>query len=629
MATLQELEQALIRADAAGDMDAARQLAAAVKAARADSANQIPGAQVPGTTAQPAEPGIGQQILGAGEALLTAGTGAIGGSIGMVGGAARGLGEAIVYDKFGTPEGANIVEQRAAQGAQALTYAPRTQAGQEIVQGAAKVIGQVAPPVLPILAAPGQIAQSVRAAAPVALAAGQRAAAPIKQGIQSAAQAVQTRMPTKTAGGSMGAAGVEMETLRRTRANELPVPMGDQMTKGMATRDFDWQRFEKETAKDPELGAPIRERMSDMQTKMRQNLDAFVDATGSEATDLRGAGIKVNDALRASLAKAKIKERALYKEAEKAGEMEAPVSTAPLVQFIKDNDSFNAPELSGATLGVVERELVRLGGAKRVNGELVPTELPLKDVELVRRGVNAAIQSKQDNKTNMMTGIKAKEVIDKMTDGAGGDMYKRARAARAQRAKDFENVAIVSNLLGTKRGSTDRAIALEDVVRKAVIEPSTSLDQLKHLGGNVLKKTPEGRQAWRELQGATIGYIRDEAYKGVTTDQAGNRVLSAANLDRAISNLDKTGKLDYMFGKKGAEQMRTLNDVAKEVFTAPPGVINTSNTASVLMTALDTMGTWGVTGVPVPAIQALRSTKKLVEQRATKRKIQEALGAQQ
>jgi hypothetical protein len=629
MATLKELEQALIRADAAGDMDAARQLAAAVKAARADSANQIPGAQIPGTTAQPKEPGVGQQILGAGEALLTAGTGAIGGSIGMVGGAARGLGEAIVYDKFGTPEGANIVEQRAAQGAQALTYAPRTQVGQEIVQGAAKVIGQVAPPVLPILAAPGQIAQSVRAAAPVALAAGQRAAAPIKQGIQSAAQAVQTRMPAKTAGGSMGAAGVEMETLRRARANELPVPMGDQMTKGMATRDFDWQRFEKETAKDPELGAPIRERMSDMQTKMRQNLDAFVDATGSEATDLRGAGIKVNDALRASLAKAKIKERALYKEAEKAGEMEAPVSTAPLVQFIKDNDSFNAPELSGATLGLVERELVRLGGAKRVNGDLVPTELALKDVELVRRGVNAAIQSKQDNKTNMMTGIKAKEVIDKMTDGAGGDMYKRARAARAQRAKDFENVAIVSNLLGTKRGSTDRAIALEDVVRKAVIEPSTSLDQLKHLGGNVLKKTPEGRQAWRELQGATIGYIRDEAYKGVTTDQMGNRVLSAANLDRAISNLDKTGKLDYMFGKKGAEQMRTLSDVAKEVFTAPPGVINTSNTASVLLTALDTMGTWGVTGVPVPAIQALRSTKKLVEQRATKRKIQEALGAQQ
>jgi len=195
-----------------------------------------------------------------------------------------------------------------------------------------------------------------------------------------------------------------------------------------------------------------------------------------------------------------------------------------------------------------------------------------------------------------------------------------------QRARDFENVAIVSNLLGTKRGSTDRAIALEDVVRKAVIEPSTSLDQLRHLGGVVLKKTPEGRAAWAELQAATVRHIRDEAYKGVTTDTNGNRVLSPAALDRVITNLDKTGKLDYLFGKKGAEQMRTLNDVAKDVFTAPPGAVNTSGTASVLLTALDTMATFGTTGLPVPAVQALRAAQKSVKDRATKRKIQESLG---
>jgi len=330
--------------------------------------------------------------------------------------------------------------------------------------------------------------------------------------------------------------------------------------------------------------------------------------------------------LRASLAQAKNKERVLYKQAEKAGEMEAPVSTAPLVAFLRENDSFNSPELSGATLGLVERELIRLGGARRVGGELVPNEMPLKDVELVRRGVNAAIQARQDNNTNMMTGVQAKQVIDSMTDGMGGEAYKRARAARMQRARDFENVALVQNLLGTKRGSTDRAIALEDVVRKSVIEPSTSLDQLRHLGGVVLKKTPEGRAAWSELQAATVRYIRDEAYKGVTTDTNGNRVLSPAALDRVITNLDKTGKLDYLFGKKGAEQMRTLNDVAKDVFTAPPGAVNTSGTASVLLTALDTMATFGTTGLPVPAVQALRAAQNAVKERATKRKIQESLG---
>jgi hypothetical protein len=325
------------------------------------------------------------------------------------------------------------------------------------------------------------------------------------------------------------------------------------------------------------------------------------------------------------VAQAKAKERVLYKAAEKSGEMEAPVSTAPLIQFLKENDSFNAPELSGATLGVLERELVRLGGASRVNGQLVPGQIKLKDMELVRRGVNAAIKSKQDNNTNMMTGVKAKEVIDSLTDGVGGDLYKRARTARMQRAKDFENVTLVSNLLGTKRGSTDRAIALEDVVRKAIIEPSTSLDQVKHLGGVLLKKTPQGQQAWKELQGATLQYIRDEAYKGVTRDAAGNQVISPANLNRAITNLDKTGKLDYLYGKKGAEQLRTLNEVAQDVFTAPPWAVNSSNTASALLMSLDTLATFGTTGLPVPALKVLTEARKAMKNREVRIKVNEAL----
>jgi hypothetical protein len=225
----------------------------------------------------------------------------------------------------------------------------------------------------------------------------------------------------------------------------------------------------------------------------------------------------------------------------------------------------------------------------------------------------------------MMTGVKAKEVIDAMTDGAGGDLYKRARAARMQRAKDFENVALVSNLLGTKRGSSDRAIALEDVVRKAIIEPSTSLDQVKHLGGVLLKKTPQGQQAWKELQGATLQYIRDEAYRGVTRDAAGNQVISPANLNRVISNLDKTGKLDYLYGKKGAEQLRTLNEVAQDVFTAPPGSVNTSNTASALMMALDTLGTFTTTGLPVPALKVISEARKAMKSREIRKKVDEAL----
>jgi hypothetical protein len=620
MATLQQLEQALIRADAAGDMDAARQLAAAVKAARQESANQIPGAQVPGSLPQPESPGFMDKVVGAGETALTMATGATGGMLGMVGGAARGVGEMIVHGQYGTPEGANTVERNAMMGAQALTYAPRTQAGQDMTQAVGKAVGDVLPPVLPMVGQAGAITQGIKATAPVAAVAARRAAAPVVTAAQNAAQRVQTALPNGGPGpASIGAAQVEAGLLRQSKANELPIPM--KLTQGQKTRDYGQQQFERETAKDVDVGAPIRGRMSQQQAQMRQNLDAFVDGTGAEGADLRSAGVKVNDALRSMVAQAKARERVLYKEAEKAGELSAPVNMAPLADYLNKNRAGrqSAPILwtIAESIGVQE-----IGKGSLADGSIVAGAATLKQAEEIRKTVNRFVKSNDPN--DVRIGTEIKEVIDTITDGAGGDIYKKARGARAQRARDFENVSLVSNLVGTKRGSSDRAIALEDVVRKSIIEPSTSLDQTKHLG-LLLKKTPQGQQAWRELQGATIGYIRDEAYKGVSRDAAGNQIISPAALNRTINNLDKTGKLDYVFGKKGAEQLRILNEVAQDTFTAPPGSVNTSNTASALLMSLDTLATFGTTGLPVPAVRALTEMRKAMKNRETRKKVDEAL----
>jgi hypothetical protein len=619
MATLKELEQALIRADAAGDMEAARQLAAAVKAARQESANQIPGSQVPGTTPQAPEPGIGDRLLGAGETAITMAAGATGGMIGTVGGAVRGFGQAVVANKFGTREGADMIEQSAAQGAQALTYAPRTQSGQQMVQAVGEA-AQVLPPVIPMMAATqGGITQGIKAAAPMAALAARRAAAPVVTAAQRVGQAVR---PAENAmgPGSIGAAQVAEGTLRQAKANELPVPI--QLTQGQKTRAYGQQQFERETAKQPDVGAPIRERMEKQQAQMRQNLDSFVDATGAEATDLRGAGVKVNDALRSMVAQAKAKERVLYKQAEKAGELSAPVDMAPLADYLNQN---RAGRQSAPILGTIadSMKVQEIGGGSIADGTVMAGAATLKQAEEIRKTVNRFVKSNDPNDVRIGTEIKG--VIDTITEGAGGDIYKQARTARMQRAKDFENVTLVSNLLGTKRGSSDRAIALEDVARKAIIEPSTSLDQVKHLGGVLLKKTPQGQQAWKELQGATLGYIRDEAYKGVTRDSAGNQVILTKALNRTITNLDKSGKLDYVFGKKGAEQLRTLNEVAQDVFTAPPDSVNTSNSASALLLSLDTLATFGTTGLPVPAVRALAEMKKAMQNRQTRKKVEEAL----
>jgi hypothetical protein len=628
MATLQELEQALVNADKAGDLDAAQRLAAVLVQARQDVKNQIPDSTVPGTTPEYVEPSLGEKIVGAGEAALTIGTGAVGGTAGLIGGTLKGLAEQILSGQFGSQEAANLVQKSAMQGAQALTYAPRTQSGQEQVQAVGEVLQSV-PPVIPVVGPIGAVAASTKMAAPVVAATAGRVAVPVVQATKRAGQAVAkvvepiipgaaAKKPTPGTPGSGGAAGVDLATLRQAKAEELPVPI--KLTEGQKTRQFEQQRFERETAKLPEVGAPIRERFATQNKQLQQNLETFIDMTGAEAPDLRSIGLTVDKALRDRAARDKTRIRTLYKEAEKAGEMEAPVKLDTVVQHLVDN----APEAEVANvLKATRAKALQLGVATETpDGTLVARPVTLKTAELFRRSIGGATNAEP---TNIMQASTMRGLIDASTEGLGGNMYKQARSARARFANDYENIGLVKNLLGQKRGSNDRAIAMEDVLRRSVIDPSTSLDTVRQVRRLLQTEGPNGQQAWKELQGGTLKFLRDEATKGVGRDELGNPILSPTQLDRVVSQLDKSGKLDFVFGKKGAEQLRTINDVAKDVLTSPPGSVNTSNTASVLAGMMD-IAISGTAGVPAPIMTSFRLLTKGIKDAKTRSRVKQALG---
>lgn len=631
MATLQELEQALVNADKAGDLDAARRLAAVLVKARQDTTNQIPDTVVPGTTPEYVEPSVGEKIVGAGEAALTIGTGAVGGTAGLIGGTLKGLAEQILSGQFGSQEAANLVQKSAMQGAQALTYAPRTQSGQEQVQAVGEVLQNV-PPVIPVIGPIGAVANSAKMAAPMAAATAGRVAAPVvaatKRAGQTVAKAVEpiremmpgatAKKPTPGTGASGGSAGVDMATLRQAKADELPVPI--KLTEGQKTRQFDQQRFERETAKLQGVGEPIRERFATQNKQLQQNLETFIDMTGAEAPDLRSIGLTVDKALRDRAARDKTRIRTLYKEAEKAGEMEAPVKLDTVVKHLVDN----APEAEVANvLKATRAKALQLGVATEApDGTLVAQPVTLKTAELFRRSIGGATNAEP---TNIMQASQMRSLIDASTDGLGGNMYKQARAARARFGSDYENIGLVKNLLGQKRGSNDRSIAMEDVLRRSVIDPSTSLDTVRQVRRLLQTEGPNGQQAWKELQGGTLKFLRDEATKGVGRDELGNPILSAGQLDRVIGQLDKSGKLDFVFGKKGAEQLRIINDVAKDVLVAPPGSVNTSNTASVLAGMMD-IAISGTAGVPAPVMTSFRLLTKGIKDAKTRARVKQALG---
>jgi hypothetical protein len=572
----------------------------------------------PGVIERAPDPTLGQQVVGAGETALALGTGATGGSIGMIGGTLKGLAEQLLSGNFKQGDVNNLVEKAATEGAEALTYAPRTQAGQEQTQAVGEALAPLAA-VAPMAAELGAIAQGARAAAPAARAAIGEVAAPIQRGARQITEAIRpASAEAQTGARSGGAAAVEAGALRQAKAEELPVPI--KLTEGQKSREFGQQRFERETAKDPELGEPIRQRFEDQNLKLQQNFDAFIDATGAETSDLRSVGQSVDKALRSRAASDKNKIRTLYKEAEKTGEMESPVTLEGLVKHIDES----GPEAEVANvLKAAKAKAIQLGVATEgPDGKLTPQPVSLKNAELFRRSINGATNAEP---TNIRQASIMKGLVDEATDGAGGEAYRKARAARSRFAKDYENVGLVKNLIGQKRGSNDRAIALEDVVRRAVIEPSTSLDDVRQVRRLLQTEGPSGQQAWKELQGATLNYIKEEALKNVARDQQGNAIVSPAQLDRAIQKLDKNGKLDFVFGKKGAEMLRTVNDVAKDILVAPPGAVNTSNTASVLAGLMD-IAISGTSGVPAPIMTSLRLATKSIKDAKTRARVRKALG---
>lgn len=132
------------------------------------------------------EPTLGEKALGVGEAALTTATGAVGGTLGMIGGTFQGLIDEIRTGEFGSNEAANRIEAKANELMSALTYAPRTEQGQEYVKGIGEAGAQLAP--LAGLSGPlAQAGQLSKAAAPQARA----VIAPVAQKAAQAAKPAQ------------------------------------------------------------------------------------------------------------------------------------------------------------------------------------------------------------------------------------------------------------------------------------------------------------------------------------------------------------------------------------------------------------------------------------------------------
>lgn len=597
------------------------------------------------------EPSLADKALGLGETALSAATGATGGTIGMIGGTIGQVGREILSGDFGTPEAAQRISQNAAEGAADLTYAPRTQTGQEYTQALGEIseplvaltpalselalAGQAARATAPI--AQGQAIRAGQAIAPIAERAGQAVQRPIQataNAVRSGAQKVGEMVGMRTpelegpAPANAGAAQVDQATIRQALSQDLPYPV--QLTEGQMTRDPAQLKFEVETAKNAELGAPLRQRQEEQHQVMQHNLDAFIDMTGAQATNMREAGLSVDKALQKQLEATKNKVRVAYAKADKSEEAQYPVDLSQPVKNGEDSlsvlDYLNSqPNLKSTPIIADAKSIaVNLGIAKEDGaGNLIPDHPTVKQMETWRSELN---QNTNAEAPNIRQTAILKNMIDQHVEPVAGQLYKAARLERKKMADHWENRSIIKDLTLNKTGTDDRRVALEDIQKRIIHDGS--LDDLRVAKRTLLTSGEEGRQAWRDIQGQTLQEIKNAATAGVAPDGQGNQMVSAAALNKAIKRLDDAGKLDYVFGHQGAEQLRAVNDLSKTLFTTPTSAaINHSNTSANLMQGL--MGLdivmSGLSGFPAPVATALRLATKHIKDNKVRARITKAL----
>lgn len=590
MATLAQLEEGVKKAYEAGNMDYARILGAELVRARGDKVNQIPGMQVQGTTAaeNEPEPTLIDKAVGTGEAALSTLTGLTGGTIGMAGGTVAGIAKSIKEGTFGTQKGVQDAEQMAMRGAQALTYEPRTQSGQE----QAAVVGGAMQNLVPLAGVAAELGALQAAAKPSAV----QAVNAVRTGAKQAGAAVIERLPTRAiqeptpqpgmvSVGSAATNPIEQaraiaakaspqlqaavedvikrkEPLNLTaienhaQAETLPVPM--RMSKGQATQDPILISEEiNARGKNPEFVALFDEQNKGLidnvnAIKEKAAPDVYMQSVNEHGDALISAYEALDNQLQTQV-------RANYKALEQANNGKFPLDTQAFVKAAEENLT------------------------KKNRNHFLPAEVR-SIVNQYKDGLEMDFNGFEELRTILASEARK---ADRAGDGNRAAAVGAVRKALEELPMSKESEAL-KILADAARASAKQRFDMikSDSAFKSVLDGKAAADTFitKHVinadSGKVetmlrnLSFDPTNRQV---AASAAVNWLKQAAKVG--NDEG---TFAQASFNNAMSKLGK--KLDLLLDQENANSIKQLGDVARKIKQQPSGsFVNNSNTATALI----------------------------------------------
>jgi hypothetical protein len=532
--------------------------------------------QIPGTITLPPKPekesSFMARVAGLPETAATIISGGASGLAGQVAG--------IFGGKLGQGPNVKLAEKVTETG----TYRPTGEGAQANIQA----LGNLAPNLpafIPVVGQAGQIAQTANALA--------ARAAPTAQRVAQTVQNALVRTPEPQMAGG-GAALTQEALMRAERAQRQGIPL----TKGEQLQSLAQQQLEQDLIKsgEPKLVAPLTNLKQQQQEAIGRQFQKLTEATGAQMADtdpifLREIGKIVDKPLMAEYQRSFNNFKNKYKLADTSGETLAPAPYKPIIDFIESKTVTEREKLD-PVLSAVAEQLVRNDpeGTKTV-----PVRTMDDIYQLVGKYPNSA-HSKE-----------IKNLIDQATEGVGGDLYREARAARKQFAKEFEDVSAVAGLVSSK--GEDRKVRISGIFNDVVLD--SSLEDLQSITKLLKRAGPEGERAMSELKGQTVQWL-----KGQATGISG--ITKADSLRRAIDKLEIEDKLTELFGKSGREEILDLRDTIKDALVKKSGAENTSNTANAVLRGLEKMSAFRIPGAKTLAEMKQGSiTKQQAKEAAT------------
>ena len=392
---------------------------------------------------------------------------------------------------------------------------------------------------------------------------------------------------------SVGAAELSAGQLRQAKARELLDPID--LSRDQYTRNFADVNYAREKAKDAVTGEAFRQKYANDNQKLINNLNLEIAETGAQKTGIDRSQLGedfvkvINDYKNVR----KLEKDNAYAKADQAGETLQQVPYKQILDYIENIKTKRPTQYEqNPILKMVEEDL-------KANDQGKAGSVNLRQLEDVRALINAETEY---GTSNGFHGGKIKDAIDTITKDAGGTLYQEARALNSRYMKEFDENPAIANVTAIKPRTTERRVPIETLVEDSMLKGPRS--RVEEIFKTLEKAGPEGEAMIAELRGVVGEQIMAEATKGVGRDILGNPIVSPTGLNNIITKLDKSGKLDLIFGKKGAERYRTLNDVVIDVKTVPEGSVNYSGSAAqfknlAAQIATD-VATSAIAGVPAP-----------------------------